>query len=177
MKLATLTQPVNHTASQRPMRIGLFIPCYIDLVYPEVGIATLELLERFGPDVEYPLNQTCCGQPMSNSGDEVNAAAAERLFISNFTKYDYIVGPAGSCVKQVRCHFDKLEQTEEVQRVRQNTYELAEFLPDILKVDSFPWAEFTHSVAIHNSCRVERVGASASRPARRLLRFRAAPFP
>jgi L-lactate dehydrogenase complex protein LldE len=55
------------------MRIGLFIPCYIDMVYPEVGIATLELLERFGLNVDYPLDQTCCGQPMSNRGDEANA--------------------------------------------------------------------------------------------------------
>jgi Fe-S oxidoreductase len=55
------------------MKIGLFMPCYIDMVYPEVGIATLELLEKFGLDVDYPLNQTCCGQPMSNGGDQLNA--------------------------------------------------------------------------------------------------------
>jgi len=134
------------------MRIGLFIPCYIDLIYPEVGIATLQLLERFGLNVGYPLNQTCCGQPMSNSGDEKNAQPAEHLFLENFKDFDCIVGPAGSCVKQVRCHFDRLEQTEEVKHVRQHTYELVEFLHDILKVDSFPWAEFQHSVAIHNSC-------------------------
>jgi L-lactate dehydrogenase complex protein LldE len=89
---------------------------------------------------------------MSNSGDEVNAAAAERLFVENFKDYDCIIGPAGSCVKQVRCHFDKLEQTDDVRHVRQHTYELVEFLHDILKVDSFPWAEFPHSVALHNSC-------------------------
>ena len=122
------------------------------MIYPEVGIATLQLLERFGINVDFPLNQTCCGQPMSNSGDEPNDAAAERLFIENFKGYDYIVGPAGSCVKQVRCHFDRLEQTEEVKHVRQHTYELVEFLHDILKVEAFPWAEFPHSAAIHNSC-------------------------
>ena len=147
-----LTERKNSSPSPRDMTIGLFIPCYIDLVYPEVAIATLELLEKFGLDVEYPLNQTCCGQPMSNSGDEVNAAAAERLFISNFKRYDCIIGPAGSCVKEVRYHFDTLEQTDDVKHVRQYTYELVEFLHDILKADSFPWAEFPHSVAIHNSC-------------------------
>jgi L-lactate dehydrogenase complex protein LldE len=150
--LATLTQPLSRTVAPHDMKIGLFIPCYIDLVYPEVGIATLELLERFGLDVGFPLTQTCCGQPMSNSGDEANAAAAERLFISNFKEYDCIIGPAGSCVKQVRFHFDTLEQTEEVKHVRQHTYELVEFLHDILKADSFPWAEFPHSAAIHHSC-------------------------
>jgi len=89
---------------------------------------------------------------MSNSGDEKNAQPAEHLFVDNFKDFDYIVGPAGSCVKQVRCHFDRIEQTEEVKHVRQYTYELVEFLHDIVKVDSFPWAEFRHSVAIHNSC-------------------------
>jgi L-lactate dehydrogenase complex protein LldE len=134
------------------MTIGLFMPCYIDLVYPKVGIATLELLERFGLNVDYLLNQTCCGQPMSNSGDQANAEAAERLFVENFKGYDCIIGPAGSCVKQVRCHFDTMDQTNDVTHVRENTYELIEFLYDILKVEPFPWAEFPHSVAIHNSC-------------------------
>ena len=115
------------------MKVGLFIPCYIDLIYPEVGIATVQLLERFGLDVRFPLNQTCCGQPMSNSGDEKNAAAAKSLFVENFKGYDCIVGPSGSCVKQVRCHFDRLEQTEDVKHVCQHTYELVEFLHDVPK--------------------------------------------
>jgi L-lactate dehydrogenase complex protein LldE len=122
------------------------------LTYPKVGIATLELLERFGLDVDFPLSQTCCGQPMSNSGDQHNARGAEQLLVETFKDYDCIVGPAGSCVKQVRCHYDTLDQTDEVTHVREHTYELVEFLHDILKVDSFPWAEFPHPVAIHNSC-------------------------
>src|ERR1700747_1499085 len=152
MDMKTLAEATRPKSIRRNASVGLFIPCYIDMVYPEVGIATLQLLERFGVDVSYPLNQTCCGQPMANSGDEVNAAAAEHLFTNNFSTYEYIVGPAGSCVKQVRCHFDSIDQTDEVKHVRQHTYELVEFLHDVLKVDSFPWAEFPHSVAIHNSC-------------------------
>ena len=150
--MTTQVEVTREKASRKNASVGLFIPCYIDMVYPEVGIATLQLLERFGLDVHFPLNQTCCGQPMSNSGDEVNAEAAEHLFVENFSAYDYIVGPAGSCVKQVRCHFASIDQTDEVKHVRQHTYELVEFLHDVLKVDSFPWAEFQHSVAIHNSC-------------------------
>lgn len=150
--MATQTQGPGKGKLPENTRIGLFIPCYIDLIYPEVGIATLQLLERFGLNVGFPLTQTCCGQPMSNSGDEKNAAAAERLYVENFKGYDFIVGPAGSCVKQVRCHYDGLEQTEDVKHVRQHTYELVEFLHDVLEVESFPWAEFPHSVAIHNSC-------------------------
>ena len=150
--MSTLAQPLNSTVSPRNMKIGLFIPCYIDLAYPKAGIATLELLERFGLQVDYPTNQTCCGQPMSNSGDEANAIPAQQLFIENFKDYDCIIGPAGSCVKEVRHHFDTLEQTDDVRHVRQHTYELVEFLHDILGADAFPWAEFPHSVAIHNSC-------------------------
>src|SRR5580698_7445255 len=99
--MSTRMIPVEQENPAKPRKlgkIGLFIPCYIDMIYPEVGIATLELLERFGLNVGFPLNQTCCGQPMSNSGDEANAAATERLFIHNFREYDCIVGPAGSCV-------------------------------------------------------------------------------
>ena len=150
--MATETDARHRMTVPGSMRIGLFMPCYVDLLFPEVGIATLELLERLGLEVGYPLGQTCCGQPMSNSGDEVNAAAAERLFVENFQAFDGIVGPAGSCVKQVRHHFDTIEQTGAVQHVRQHTYELVEFLHDIVKVQDFPWAEFPHAVGLHNSC-------------------------
>jgi len=134
------------------MKVALFIPCYIDAIYPEVGIATLQLLERLGVEVDYPENQTCCGQPMANEGDQASAARAEALFCENFAGYKYIVSPAGSCVKHVRMHMDAVPQTENVHQVRQNTYELVEFLMDVLKVTTFPWAEFPHKVAIHNSC-------------------------
>jgi len=133
-------------------KIGLFVPCYVDTLFPEVAVATLELLERLGYDVGYPLNQTSCAQPMANSGDERNAAAAERLFVENFKQFDYIVGPAGSCVRQVRQHFDTIEQTDAVRHVRQHTFELVEFLHDIANVQAFPWAQFRHSVGLHNSC-------------------------
>lgn len=134
------------------MKIGLFIPCYIDAIYPEVGVATLELLEKIGLDVGYPSEQTCCGQPMSNEGDFKSSEGAEKLFVRNFSDYDYIVGPAGSCVKQVRVHYDKLEQTPEVKHVRERTYELVEFLHDVIGVKSFPGVKFPYKVALHNSC-------------------------
>ena len=150
--MATETDAIHRLTVPGSMRIGLFIPCYVDMLFPEVGIATLELLERLGLEGGYPLGQTCCGQPMSNSGDEVNAAAAERFFVQNFQDFDAIVGPARSCVKQVRHHFDTIEQTDAVQHVRQHTYELVEFLHDIVQVQDFPWAEFPHAVGLHNSC-------------------------
>ncbi len=134
------------------MRIGLFIPCYIDAFFPKVGIATLELLERFGHDVDYPRDQTCCGQPMANSGFNAECADTEALFVRNFSGFDYVVSPSGSCVHHVRDNFDAIEQTDEVKEVRSRTFELVEFLHDIQKVDAFPWARFPHRVGLHNSC-------------------------
>jgi len=134
------------------MKIGLFIPCFIDAFFPEVGIATLELLERLGCSVEYPLDQTCCGQPMANAGFNAECADTEALFVRNFAGFDYVVAPSGSCVHHVRDNFDAIEQTAEVREVRARTYELVEFLHDILKIDAFPWARFPHRVGLHNSC-------------------------
>ena len=138
------------------MRIGLFVPCYVDAFHPEVGIATLHLLERLGLDVEYPFDQTCCGQPMTNTGCHAEAAAAEALFVENFTGFDYVVCPSGSCAHQVRFNLDAVEQTEAVKLVRSRTFELVEFLHDILQVDAFPWAEFPHKVSYHNNCNTLR---------------------
>ena len=144
------------------MRVGLFIPCYVDAFFPEVGIATLELLERFGVDVVYPLDQTCCGQPMANSGCHADAAAAESLFVRNFDGFDYVVGPSGSCVHHVRDHLTAIPQTDAVRRVRRNACELVEFLHDVLGVRAFPWAEFPHAVGLHNGCSSLRALRTAS---------------
>lgn len=138
------------------MRIGLFIPCFIDAFYPNVGIATLELLERFGCDVDYPFDQTCCGQPMVNSGCHPEAAATEQLFVDNFAQYDVIVAPSGSCVHQIRDNLTAIEQTDAVKHVRENTYELVEYLHDVLAVEAFPWAHFEHRVGYHDSCNTLR---------------------
>jgi L-lactate dehydrogenase complex protein LldE len=135
-----------------PIKVALFIPCYVDAVFPEVGVATLELLERLGVEVVYPLDQTCCGQPMANSGCHADAAAAESLFVKNFRGFDYVVGPSGSCVHHVRENLTAIEQSAETLAVRRNTYELVEFLDDVLGVREFPWAEFPHAVGLHNSC-------------------------
>lgn len=149
------------------MKVGLFIPCYMDALEPEVGISTLKLLERFNVDVTYPFDQTCCGQPMTNTGCHKEAAETEKLFVKNFSEFDYIVMPSGSCTNQVRHHFDAIDQTKEVQHVRENTYDLVEFLHDILKVDAFPWATFPHKIAIHYNCNALRGLRHASMSERR----------
>lgn len=133
------------------MKVGLFIPCFIDQFYPQVAIATLELLEKLGLNVQYPLEQTCCGQPLANSGFEMEAFAAYKNFVRNFSPFDYVVAPSGSCVYHVREHYNILEQTSEVKKVRQNTFELCEFVLDILKMDDLK-IEYPHKVGIHQSC-------------------------
>src|SRR5664279_2481624 len=133
------------------MKVALFVPCYVDAFFPEVGIATLELLERLGCEVDFPLEQTCCGQPMANSGCQSDAKGAEALFARNFAGYDHIVTPSGSCAHHVRDQMTAIEQTPTVQAVRRNTRELVEFLHDVLEVREFPWAEFPHKVGLHLS--------------------------
>jgi len=133
------------------MKVGLFIPCYINQLYPKVGIATLELLEKLGVEVYYPTGQTCCGQPLGNSGYEEDAKGACQVFVENFKEYDYIVGPSGSCIHHIKEHFDILEQTDAVINVRNNSYELCEFIVKILGKTNLG-ASFPHKVGLHKSC-------------------------
>ena len=128
------------------------VPCYIDMFYPQVGVATLELLEKLGVEVGYPFDQTCCGQPMANSGAYREAKATEELFVRNFVDYDHIVAPSGSCVHHIRNKFTAAEDTPERRQVSSQVWDLPEFLWDVLQVREFPWAEFPHEVALHVSC-------------------------
>ncbi len=137
-------------------KVGLFIPCYIDQFYPHVGIATYELLCRLGADVEYPLSQTCCGQPLANSGAEQDAIKVYANFVKNFRSFDYIVSPSGSCVCHVKDHYDILENSgavpaDDVRRVRKNIYELCDFILNVLGIEDLN-IEFPHKVGIHHSC-------------------------
>jgi len=133
------------------MKVGLFIPCYIDQFYPKVAIATLQLLEKLGCEVTYPLEQTCCGQPLANSGMEKEAIPVYRHFVDTFESYDYIVAPSGSCTYHVKHHYDVLPQEEKVVAVRDKTLDLAEFCLDILQIDSLE-VEFPYKVGLHQSC-------------------------
>ncbi|WP_186755885.1 (Fe-S)-binding protein [Echinicola salinicaeni] len=127
------------------MRVGLFIPCYVDQFYPGVAKATLELLEKHGVEVDYPLSQTCCGQPMANSGYERYGKASSELFMKNFGGFDYIVAPSGSCTLHVKDHV--LPKEENAPKI----YELCEFLTDVLKVKDIA-STFPYKVGFHSSC-------------------------
>ena len=137
------------------MKVGLFVPCYIDQFYPQVGIATLQLLEKLGVDVEYPLQQTCCGQPMANSGFSSMTGGCDALFVKNFSNYDYIVAPSGSCVLHVKDHLHDDKNPEAAAHIRSHIYELCEFMTDVLQVKDLN-SKFPHKVGFHVSCHGQR---------------------
>lgn len=138
------------------MRIGLFIPCYMNELYPGASMATLEVLERQGLEVDYPLEQTCCGQPMANSGCTKNLKELAQRFLRIFKDYDYIVGPSGSCVAMVRTHYAQfLDGEPGFDRLQERTFELCEFLHDVIQVETFD-ISFPHKVGLHNSCHGHR---------------------
>jgi L-lactate dehydrogenase complex protein LldE len=137
------------------MKVGLFIPCYIDQFYPQVGIATLQLLEKLGCNVEFPMQQTCCGQPMANSGFAKLSKGCDTNFVNNFASYEYIVAPSGSCVLHVKEHLQDEENPQLAKHIRQSVYELSEFLTDVLKITTLD-ASFPFKVGMHNSCHGQR---------------------
>lgn len=143
------------------MKVGLFIPCYVDALYPEVGVASYRLLKALGVDVDYPLEQTCCGQPQSNAGFEDMAVSHAVHFEQLFKEYDYIVGPSVSCAAFVRLNYPKLLHGKHECESADKVMDIVEFLHDILKVQSLP-GRFPHIVSVHNSCHgVRELGLSS----------------
>ena len=143
------------------MHIGLFVPCYIDQFYPSVAIATLQLLEKLGCHVSYPLNQTCCGQPMANAGFASFTHGCNRNFINNFSGFDYVVAPSGSCVLHIKEHLHDDQNKEAAGHIREHIYELTEFITDVLKVEAIS-ASFPFRVGMHVSCHGQRMLGLAS---------------
>jgi L-lactate dehydrogenase complex protein LldE len=133
------------------MTIGLFIPCYVNQLYPKAAIASLQLLQRLGINVVYPSKQTCCGQPMANAGFEHLTQGCNDRFVENFAGFDYIVSPSASCVLHIKDHLQVAGQEELAKRIKSSIYELVEFLTDVLKVENLS-ARFPHKVGIHQSC-------------------------
>lgn len=137
------------------MTVGLFIPCYVNQFYPEAAIATLQLLQKQGVKVVYPLQQTCCGQPMANAGFQHLTHGCDELFVKNFSEFDYIVSPSGSCVLHIKEHLHDEHYPAEAVAIRHKIFELVEFLTDVLKVENIN-ATFNHKVGVHTSCHGQR---------------------
>jgi L-lactate dehydrogenase complex protein LldE len=143
------------------MKIGLFIPCYVDAVFPEVGIATYRLLKHLNLDVTYPINQTCCGQPMANAGFEKQAVGLAERFEDKFRDFDYVVAPSVSCTAFVKLNYPRLLKGRHECVTSEKIMDVVEFLHDIVKIDT-PLGSFPHKVSLHNSCHgVRELGLSS----------------
>lgn len=144
------------------MRVALFIPCYVDQLRPQVGLAALDLLRNIGIEPVYPQEQTCCGQPFLTAGEVARARNLGQLFIEVFDGFDAIVTPSGSCAATLRRHLEGLVPGPEAARVASRTRELCEFLveqgaspPDGSPIARFP-GRFPHRVGLHASCHALR---------------------
>lgn len=137
------------------MNVQLFIPCFVDQLYPEVGFSMVKVLEKAGCTVTYNPSQTCCGQPAFNAGFWGEAKEVCSKFLSDFSGSDYIVAPSASCVGFVRNYYIKLfENAPESALAKKTTeriFEFSEFLVHILKTDDFG-AVFNAKATYHDSC-------------------------
>lgn len=152
------------------MRVALFATCYNDLMWPETPKAVVRLLRRLGCEVEFPAEQTCCGQMFTNTGYAEEAIPAVRNFVATFAGYDAVVAPSGSCVGSVRHqHHDIAARAgcramqNEVDTLSSNVYELSEFLVDVLGVTDVG-AYFPHRVTYHPTCHSLRMLRVGDRP-------------
>jgi L-lactate dehydrogenase complex protein LldE len=138
------------------VRVGLFVTCLVDLVRPRIGFATLKLLESAGCEVVVPQTQTCCGQPGYNSGDVESGRQLALKFLREFAGCDYVVAPSGSCAGMIRVHYPDIFKNdpaalERLKPLCERTYELTDFLVNIVKVDKLP-GEFKGVITYHDSC-------------------------
>ena len=141
------------------MKAGLFIPCYVDALFPEAGVASLRLLRHLGVDVTYPRGQTCCGQPMANGGSEQDAIPLARKMEELFARFDYVVAPSVSCTAFIRRNYPDLLRHECT--IAAKAMDLVEFVHDVVK-PAGPLGRFPHKVSIHNSCHgVRELGLSS----------------
>ena len=136
--------------------VDVFIPCFIDQLYPETGLNMVKILERLGCEVHYNTNQTCCGQPALNAGYVEEARAVAVKFLNDFSDPKrYIVTPSASCVGMIRNSYGKLFNQSvyvlDYKRVQRNTYEFSEFLLDVLKVEDIG-ASLNAVATYHDSC-------------------------
>jgi len=141
-------------------RVALFVTCVVDQVFPQVGIAMTEVLERLGYAVDFPAAQTCCGQPAFNSGYPEEARAVARHFLDVFRDAEHIVVPSGSCTSMIAHHFEDIfandaAMLEDVHRVAPRVWEFSKFLLEVAQADDVG-ARFDGVVTYHDSCHALR---------------------
>jgi L-lactate dehydrogenase complex protein LldE len=154
------------------MKVQLFIPCFVDQLYPETGMNMVKVLEKLGCKVSYNTQQTCCGQPAYNAGYKEEAKAVGRKFLNDFTGEDYIVSPGGSCTGYIRNYyggmFENSAEHNVFSDVTNRVYELTEFIIDVLKVEDVG-ATLQGKAAYHDACGALRECRIKEEP-RKLLR-------
>ena len=151
---------------QKPESVYFFATCLVDLMYPKAGLAGMQLLRRAGVDVIFPDDQTCCGQPAFNSGYREEALAVARAQLACFARDIPVVVPSGSCAGMIKHHWSELfaDQSDEERAlaVAGRTYELTEFLVDVLDIRLQDLGQPTR-IAIHTSCSARREMGVADR--------------
>src|SRR6516162_7225683 len=160
--------PASRREYQKGEPVALFVPCYVDQLYPQVGQAVVTLFERLGVPLVYPEEQTCCGQPAFNSGYWEEARPVVRHFVRTFARYSWIVAPSGSCASMCRAFFGQVDPDPQTSAVGARVYELSEFLVNVLGITD-TGARFPHRITYHDSCHARRE-LHALDPPRRLLR-------
>lgn len=137
------------------MKVQLFIPCFVDQLYPQTAFNMVKVLEKVGCEVGYNVNQTCCGQPAFNAGFWAEAREVCTKFLTDFDTADYIVAPSASCVGFVRNYYVKLFENSahhnKVKDLSNRIFEFSEFLIDILKIENVG-AELNVKATYHDSC-------------------------
>jgi L-lactate dehydrogenase complex protein LldE len=156
------------------MRVALMVTCINDAMFPDAGKAVVRLLRRLGVDVDFPQAQTCCGQPMVNTGYLDEAVPVVRTFVEAFSGYDAVVAPSGSCAGSARHQHAMVARRSgdpalvaAVAETSPRVYELSEFLVDVLGVEDVG-ASFPHSVTYHPTCHSLRMLGVGDRPTRLL---------
>ncbi|HKZ67965.1 MAG TPA: (Fe-S)-binding protein [Chitinophagaceae bacterium] len=137
------------------MNVQLFIPCFVDQLYPDTAFNMAKVLEKAGCTVSYNINQTCCGQPAFNAGFWDEAKSVCGKFLKDFAGSDYIVAPSASCVGFVRNYYSKLfdnsSSHNDVKNTATRIYEFSEFMINVLKVENIG-AELNGKATYHDSC-------------------------
>ncbi|GAB4249230.1 MAG: (Fe-S)-binding protein [Acidobacteriota bacterium] len=155
------------------MRVGLFVTCLVDQIYPQAGLATLRLLRFLGLDVVFDPRQTCCGQPAFNTGYRDEARCVAETALGLYADCEAVVAPSGSCVAMLKFHVPELfagspELQQRAEALARKTWELSDFIVNRLGVTDVG-AKFEHRVAFHDSCHTLRELGIREEP-RRLLR-------
>jgi L-lactate dehydrogenase complex protein LldE len=157
-------------------RVSLFVTCIVDQLFPKVGMAMADVLERLGYAVDFPEDQTCCGQPAFNSGYRSEARTVARHFLKTFENCETVVVPSGSCTSMVTHHFAELFQKEpetlaRVQALERKVWEFSTFLTQVAGVDDVG-ARFDDVVTFHDGCHALRELGIRSAPRRLLANVR-----